>query len=235
MSAKDKSIFDAKEWAEKVEKKSAGTLEFVEYLGTNEHGDGFIKVRCKEHGTVARLSVQAFKPSNLSKTLINRCSECQRVKKKAQTVNYLIGKMNKRQKLKKNIKGQTSIRFCSCGSVLPADIRRFKCSDCLKISKRKENKAKEIKRRAKLSGGDWSITLEDLYNRDGGVCYICGRVCDWNDYEIKGDAFIAGDNYPSIEHVIPLSRGGSHIWENVRLSCRRCNYLKRDSISPGVA
>lgn len=232
---KGKSVIDSETWAEKVEKKTAGTLEFVEYLGTNEHGDGFIKVRCKEHGTELKISVQAFKPSNMSKPLINKCSECQRVKRKAQTVNYLIGKMNKRQKLKKEIKGQTSIRFCSCGSVLPADIRRLKCSDCLQITKRKQNKAKEIKRRAKLSGGDWSITLEELFKRDVGVCYICGRVCDWNDYVINGDAFIAGDNYPSIEHVFPLSRGGSHTWGNVRLSCRRCNYLKGVSVSPGVA
>jgi hypothetical protein len=32
----------------------------------------------------------------------------------------------------------------------------------------------------------------------------------------------------SIDHVIPRSRGGSHVWENVVSCCRRCNHAKAD-------
>ena len=70
---------------------------------------------------------------------------------------------------------------------------------------------------------DLSITLTKLYARDGGVCQICGRHidfdCDSND-----------DRYPSIDHIIPLSKGGLHTWDNVQLACRVCNYQKSDTI-----
>lgn len=32
---------------------------------------------------------------------------------------------------------------------------------------------------------------------------------------------------PTIDHIIPLSQGGEHIYSNVQLLCRRCNcYVK---------
>lgn len=33
---------------------------------------------------------------------------------------------------------------------------------------------------------------------------------------------------PELDHIIPLSRGGSHTYKNTQLSCRSCNQLKRD-------
>ncbi|MDQ3312022.1 MAG: HNH endonuclease, partial [Actinomycetota bacterium] len=37
-----------------------------------------------------------------------------------------------------------------------------------------------------------------------------------------------GRHADSIDHVLPRSRGGEHIWENVAAACRRCNTVKRD-------
>jgi 5-methylcytosine-specific restriction endonuclease McrA len=34
----------------------------------------------------------------------------------------------------------------------------------------------------------------------------------------------------SIDHVVPRSRGGEHVWENVVAACRRCNASKRDRL-----
>lgn len=73
---------------------------------------------------------------------------------------------------------------------------------------------------------DTDITLERLYQRDGGVCYICGNVCDWSDITEKNGTLIAGKNYPSIDHVKPVSKGGTHTWNNIKLACRHCNSLK---------
>ena len=73
---------------------------------------------------------------------------------------------------------------------------------------------------------DTDITLDRLFKRDGGVCYICGNKCDWSDIAEVNGAMIAGDNYPSIDHVKPVSKGGTHTWNNIRLACRRCNTLK---------
>lgn len=81
-------------------------------------------------------------------------------------------------------------------------------------------------RRMKSRNHDPDITLEKLYRRDGGTCYLCGGVCDWNDV-IDGNA---GDAYPSIDHVVPVSKGGTHTWENIKLACRKCNTAKRDTV-----
>src|SRR3954470_9263341 len=34
----------------------------------------------------------------------------------------------------------------------------------------------------------------------------------------------------SIDHVVPRSRGGQHVWENVVAACRACNTRKRDHL-----
>jgi 5-methylcytosine-specific restriction endonuclease McrA len=36
------------------------------------------------------------------------------------------------------------------------------------------------------------------------------------------------DEYGSIDHVLPVSKGGTHTWNNVRLAHRGCNMAKRD-------
>lgn len=81
---------------------------------------------------------------------------------------------------------------------------------------------------------DKGITLRKLYDRDGGICYLCGKPCDWHDCTRGGGAFIAGPSYPTVDHVVPLSRGGLHVWANVRLCCKRCNELKGWRTPPSV-
>ena len=71
---------------------------------------------------------------------------------------------------------------------------------------------------------DPSITLKKLYERDGGVCQICGEPCDWNDTEWGSH----GPTYPSIDHIVPRAKGGEHKWSNVQLAHCICNSRKRD-------
>ena len=42
--------------------------------------------------------------------------------------------------------------------------------------------------------------------------------------------FIAGNSYPSIDHIIPVSRGGTHTWDNVQLAHRYCNSIKSNKL-----
>lgn len=106
------------------------------------------------------------------------------------------------------------------------------CSD--RCSKRAMSKRKEIKRRAKIKSAlvDHDITIEGLYRRDGGRCHICGLQCNWEDYTVRDGTVIAGDWYPSIDHVIPLAKGGEHSWKNIRIAHRRCNTWKSDRVYP---
>jgi 5-methylcytosine-specific restriction endonuclease McrA len=54
------------------------------------------------------------------------------------------------------------------------------------------------------------LTRRAVFARDGGRCVYCAAPAT------------------SLDHVVPRSRGGEHIWENVVSCCRRCNHAKAD-------
>ena len=99
---------------------------------------------------------------------------------------------------------------------------------------RVEHSTKEARRRAKVAAAmvDKDITLEVVWRNGLGVCYICGCVTDWNDKREENGTIICGDRYPSIDHIVPLAKGGKHSWNNCALACRRCNSKKRDTPPP---
>lgn len=73
------------------------------------------------------------------------------------------------------------------------------------------------------------IPLDDVIERDNGICYLCGCKTDKADswYDVNG-YFVCGDTYPTRDHVIPIAKGGTHTWDNVRLACRKCNSIKNE-------
>lgn len=75
---------------------------------------------------------------------------------------------------------------------------------------------------------DKDITLEKLFERDKGVCHICQRQCSFEDYRTINGGFAAGKLYPTVDHVIPRSKGGVHSWDNVKLAHHYCNSIKND-------
>ena len=84
----------------------------------------------------------------------------------------------------------------------------------------------KLRNRCKALDPDKDITLEKLYTRDRGICAICGKTCDYSDYVLKDNIFIAGNRYPSIDHIKPLSKSGSHTWDNIQLVHKQCNSKK---------
>ena len=56
------------------------------------------------------------------------------------------------------------------------------------------------------------IRRADIWERDGGICYLCGLPCDPDNWHL--------------EHLIPLSRGGNHSADNVAASHPECNRAK---------
>lgn len=54
------------------------------------------------------------------------------------------------------------------------------------------------------------LTRRAVFARDGGRCQYCSAPAT------------------SLDHVVPRSRGGQHVWENVVSACGRCNHLKAD-------
>lgn len=55
-----------------------------------------------------------------------------------------------------------------------------------------------------------ALSRRAVFARDDHRCQYCGAMAD------------------SIDHIVPRSRGGLHVWENVAAACRRCNLDKRD-------
>lgn len=58
----------------------------------------------------------------------------------------------------------------------------------------------------------------------GFRCEYCNRdlLASFNDY----------DSW-QIDHVIPSSKGGIHEYDNMAVSCKTCNFLKRDYFPTG--
>jgi 5-methylcytosine-specific restriction endonuclease McrA len=57
-----------------------------------------------------------------------------------------------------------------------------------------------------------SLTNTALFARDGALCMYCGK--EYSRHSLTRD------------HVIPLSKGGKDIWENVVCACFHCNSRK---------
>lgn len=134
-----------------------------------------------------------------------------------------------RKEAEKKAKKEANHRFgtCAvCGNIFETYNPRQKT--CGKVCSKKYSYARKDKRIPQEQMVDKDITLEALYRRDSGVCYLCGEKCDWNDR----DLFTVRDKYPTIDHIIPVSRGGLHSWDNVRLAHFKCNLDKSDEIIP---
>ena len=87
-------------------------------------------------------------------------------------------------------------------------------------------------RRLKFYGNaayDKTVTLKAVIERDRGVCQICGGRVNTED-KINGHI---GRLYPTIDHIVPLSKGGAHTWDNVQLAHLCCNAGKKDSLNSG--
>lgn len=85
-------------------------------------------------------------------------------------------------------------------------------------------------RRARMYGCKFEkgITLKKLIERDGLRCAICGEMCDWNDHSWNKNC---GPLYPSMDHIIPMCKGGGHTWDNVQVVHMICNDRKFTSVS----
>lgn len=77
---------------------------------------------------------------------------------------------------------------------------------------------------------DSSVTLKRVRQKYSDICQICGNPVDDTDIE-KGHIKRL---YPTIDHIIPLSKGGSHTWDNVQLVHMSCNAGKCDKVNNTV-
>lgn len=60
------------------------------------------------------------------------------------------------------------------------------------------------------------VSIRDLFDRDGGKC----QICKWR---VKWDLAYPDPMSKSVDHIVPLSRGGTHEPKNCQLAHLRCN------------
>lgn len=217
--------------ARKIKEKSDGLLEYVSGYTIKENP---VKVRCLVCGgeferTFHNLTTKGRVTCPICEQAKREQVKRERERLKAERNAEAMRKKEEREAERARRKAEREAiepHPCFvCGQ--PTRNPKYCCPDC---RKKANYSTHEHRRRAKMESVmvDKDITLEGLFRRDNGVCKICGRRCNYEDYVMRGIVFIAGDWYPSIDHVIPLSQGGEHSWNNIQLAHRRCNYLKSD-------
>lgn len=198
--------------------------------GKEFEGQGSQKTCCSEHSNllkhkekICQCCGQIFNAKNKNGKFSKKRKYCS--KKCADIINQLQKNKRRRERYKDNENYRHKIK---------KNLGEYNRSEHGKqiLQANKLSRDKRIKDNGKI---DKDINLLSLFERDGGICWLCGEFCLIEDKECrvseKGNVYIATfGNYPSIDHVIPLAKGGSHTWKNVRLAHKKCNSLKRDKI-----
>lgn len=73
-----------------------------------------------------------------------------------------------------------------------------------------------------------SVMASHVLDRDGWICQICKEPIDASDV-------YPHPRSPSLDHVVPISRGGGHTPDNCQAAHLGCNSRKKNKILPGTA
>ena len=68
------------------------------------------------------------------------------------------------------------------------------------------------------------VVKRRVFERDSYVCQDCGRKTSTRGGWLS-------PRYPTLDHIVPLSRGGAHVYANCRCVCRQCNIDKGNGAS----
>lgn len=226
---------------EQVIEKFDKAVPHFEYLDGYENNHSTITVRCKRCGDTFRYHWTTLIYDAPTCRTCAKNAAANRAKKEKENEELLRYFMNaakrareEREKQAKNVERFNElyrIRECkNCGEEFTIALSGRQggvyCSD--RCARKYRNKNHERRREDFFEkiDKDLDITLQKLYKRDRGVCGICGGKCDYEDYIVKNGVVVTGDYYPSIDHINPVSKGGSHTWDNIQLAHRVCNSRK---------
>jgi 5-methylcytosine-specific restriction endonuclease McrA len=204
-----------------------------EYVSGFTDVDGKVNVRCIVCDNVFEMSMITLRV----KKRIHQCPYCSEIKRaeereqrkqqqrearEAERIQQREAKMVARYR---NAPQITMKRCVICGDVFLEKGNKKYCS----------KKCQDQNKWTMKDGYRYLFPLEEVYERDNGICYLCGEPCDWNDKEIVNGYVVYGNRYPSRDHVIPKSKGGKNTIDNIRLAHRICNTWKRDDNPPAFA
>lgn len=109
-----------------------------------------------------------------------------------------------------------------CGRTWPSTFAQAsRCPSCSVSHRRAVKRMRNAFRRGAPSISGQVVTDSEIFERDGWRCQLCG------DPVLP---FIKGlhPRQASIDHIVPVSKGGEHVAANLQLAHLGCNSAKRD-------
>lgn len=110
---------------------------------------------------------------------------------------------------------------CRCGdwfTIIDQLENRYCSTRCARADGRDRRRAR--KREAFVE----NVYRAKVFERDGWRCQICRRKVD------RSKA-VPHPKAPTLDHIIPLAKGGTHEPRNAQLACFACNCRKSDQLT----
>lgn len=90
---------------------------------------------------------------------------------------------------------------------------------------KKENRARcserqRLREAGRLASAEEILDRDIIYSFFMGTCGICGEQMDYNDFHV--------------DHIIPLSKDGLHIYDNVQATHPLCNNKKYNKVDYAI-
>lgn len=214
-------------WFQSVFNKKFSDFEYVTgYKNAHEK----FTLKCKKCNFVFDRSAQCIRRSNS----IIFCKNCNDKTKLIQKILFSLNRV-----ISKRIRNKTSVykvpeeKTCKeCGLVFKSNnsIKKFCNKSCSKKMQKRNHNLKR-NRLLTINEFDTDISLYKLIKKFHSICCLCNKKINKKDYyRDKNGFFITGPNYPTLDHIVPLSKGGSHTWENIQLAHHICNSIKSDNL-----
>jgi 5-methylcytosine-specific restriction endonuclease McrA len=108
----------------------------------------------------------------------------------------------------------------TCGQVFCSAITVTTCSsDCARRKRRRDRREAKYIRRGRERQSAKHVDRLAILDRDSYRCQLCGRA-------LKMTESVPHPLAPTLDHIVPLAKGGRHEPENVQAAHFRCNSLK---------
>jgi 5-methylcytosine-specific restriction endonuclease McrA len=161
--------------------------------------------------TITKLCFYCRRPFEASHALANICSPDCRARTAASRADTSEAPLDHPEPEPRAID-----RLCAgCGTTMPGapGEKKYCRPECKHAVRRKRRRA--LLRRARVE----TVSMSVLRLRDADRCRICGEPVDFSTRPPDPRA-------ATIDHVVALSKGGAHSYENTQLAHLRCNLAK---------
>jgi hypothetical protein len=170
-----------------------------------------------------------YKPKSGYSDEVRNCLECNKSysphqRRKSIFCSRLCKGKYRNQQLKIGLLNSKKVRACiACNKIIPKTARADKkyCSE--ECSSKLRGRTMNVERRIRTSEPVLHFKRVDIYERDNWTCQLCLK-------SVNPNLAFPDSMCASLDHVIPLSRGGSHKSSNVQLAHLRCNTSRGNKV-----